>query len=132
LDVKGIVLPVVVSDSLGDFIEPPLLLSSVLSPSLQVHLGVSVHLSNSVEWKLRDNVEWSVNVESEFLIESFCFCLYCVYISNLPPLVGTVVSVVNLNLLSFSIFTLVHIKASVGRLDVAEMFTSISEDLEPS
>jgi hypothetical protein len=52
LDVEAIVLPVVVSYSLGDFIEPPLLLSCVLSPSLESNLGITVHLSDSVEWKL--------------------------------------------------------------------------------
>jgi hypothetical protein len=52
LDIKAVVLPVVVSDSLGDFIEPELLLSGVLSPSLENHLSSSKHLSNSVEWKL--------------------------------------------------------------------------------
>jgi len=132
LDVKGIVLPVVVSDSLGDFIEPPLLLSSVLSPSLQVHLGVSVHLSNSVEWKLRDNVEWSVNVESKFFIKSLGFSLDSINITNLPSLVCSIVSVVDTNSLSFFILISTNVEASVSLLDVTEMLTSISEDLEPS
>jgi hypothetical protein len=52
LDFKAIVLPVVISDSLGDFIEPELLLSDILSPSLEDHVSSSEHLNNSVEWKL--------------------------------------------------------------------------------
>jgi hypothetical protein len=52
LDVKAVVLPVVVSDCLGLLIKPELLLSGVLSPSLEYHVGSSKHLSNSVEWKL--------------------------------------------------------------------------------
>jgi hypothetical protein len=52
LDIKAIVLPIVVSDSFGDFIEPELLLSCVLSPSLEYHVGSSEHLSDSIEWKL--------------------------------------------------------------------------------
>jgi hypothetical protein len=35
LNIKAVVLPVVVSDSLGDLIEEELLLSLVLSPSLE-------------------------------------------------------------------------------------------------
>jgi hypothetical protein len=70
LDVKAVVLPVVVSNSLGLFIEPELLLSYILSPSLEDHVGSTKHFSNSVEWKLRDKVEWSVDVEAELFIES--------------------------------------------------------------
>jgi hypothetical protein len=51
LDIKAVVLPVVVSDSLCDFIKPELLLSLVVSPSLEDHVGSSEHLSDSVEWK---------------------------------------------------------------------------------
>jgi hypothetical protein len=54
LNVKAVVLPVVVSDGLGDFIEEELLLSLVISPSLEDHVGSSKHLSDSVKWKLRD------------------------------------------------------------------------------
>jgi len=124
--------PVVILDGLRNFIEIPLLRSCVLSPSLQPDVVSTVALSNSIEWKFRDDVEWSVNVETKFLIQALCFSLHSINISNLPSLVGSIVSVVNLNLLSFDIFTLVYIKAFVGRLDVTEMFTSISEDLEPS
>jgi hypothetical protein len=42
------------------------------------------------------------------------------------------VSVVNLNSLSFFIFTLENIKAPVGFLDVAEVFSSEYEDLPPA
>jgi hypothetical protein len=37
-----------------------------------------------------------------------------------------------LNILSFNIFTLEYIKASVGLLNVAEVFSAVDEDLEPS
>jgi hypothetical protein len=72
LDFQGIALPwsIVVSNSLGLLIEPPLLLCNIVSPSLEPHVSVTVHLSNSVEWELGDKIEWSVDVESEFFIES--------------------------------------------------------------
>jgi hypothetical protein len=133
LDVKSIVLPVVVSDSLSDFIEPPLLLSDVVSPSLEVHCCIAVHLSNSIEWKLRDKIEWSVNVETKFFIKTLGFSLcFLIKIEYLPSLVGTVVSVVDLNFLAFNIFSLVYIKASVCILDVTEMLSLIDKDLPPT
>jgi hypothetical protein len=92
-----------------------------------------VHLCNSVEWKLRDNVEWSVDVESEFLIQSFSLSLcLLVKIKNLPSLVGSVVSVMNLDSCAFLILSLDNIKASIRFLDVAEVFSSESKDLPPA
>jgi hypothetical protein len=44
-------LPVIVLDSLGDFIEVPLLGSGVSSSSLQPDVVGTVALSNSLEWK---------------------------------------------------------------------------------
>jgi hypothetical protein len=130
LNFQSIVLPVVVSDSLGDLIEPPLLLSGVVSPSLEGHLGVSVHLSNSVEWKLRNDVEWSVDLETELFVKSLGFCLNSVNINNLPSLVGTIVSLMNNNFLSFNIFTSTNIKA-FSILPVDKVFVLILEDLPP-
>jgi hypothetical protein len=37
-----------------------------------------------------------------------------------------------LDILSFNIFTLEYIEASVGLLDIAEVLTTIDKDLEPS
>jgi hypothetical protein len=73
LDVKAVVLPVVVSDCLRDFVEPELLLPCVLSPSSESDLSITMHLSDSVERKLGYNVEWSVDVESKFFIKSLGF-----------------------------------------------------------
>jgi hypothetical protein len=68
LDIEAVVLPVVVSDGLGFFIEPELLLSNIVSPSLEDHVGSSEHLSNSVEWKFRNEIEWSIDVETKLFI----------------------------------------------------------------
>jgi hypothetical protein len=124
---------VVVSDSLGLFIKEELLLSLVVSPSLEDNVVGSNALSHSVEWKLRDKIEWSVDVESKLFIQSLGLSLcFLVKIENLPSLVGSIVSWVDLNFLSLVIFTLENIKASIGFLDVAEMFSLVDEDLEPS
>ena len=72
-------------------------------------------------------------METEFLIKTLSLSLsLLVKIKYLPSLVGTIVSGVNLNLLSFIVFSLENIKAFVGVLDVAEVFTREDEDLPPS
>jgi hypothetical protein len=131
LDFKAKVLPVVVFDGLSNLIEEELLLSCILSPSLEDHIGSSKHLSNSVEWKLRDNIEWSIDVESEFLIQSLSLSLCSlVKIDNLPFLVTAISLSINNNLSSFLIFRLFNIKA-LSVLNVAESVNLKFEDLEP-
>jgi hypothetical protein len=104
LDVKAIVLPVVVPDSLSDLIEPELLLSYVLSPSLEDNVGSSEHLNNSVEWHLRDNVEWSVDVEAELFVQSLGLSLsFLVHVKYLPSLVLVSSLVLDTNSLTFLI-----------------------------
>jgi hypothetical protein len=63
-------LPVVVLDSLGDTIEVPLLISSVVSLSIHQDIVGTVALNNSSEWEFRDNVEWSVDMETEVFVDS--------------------------------------------------------------
>jgi hypothetical protein len=88
LDFEAVVLPVVVSKSLRLFIEPELLVSGILSPSLKDNVSTTKHLSNSVEWKLGDKVEWSIDVEAKFFIQSLSSSLFSlVKIKNLPFLV---------------------------------------------
>jgi hypothetical protein len=114
LDVKDIILPLLVFDSLGLFIESPFL-SPIVSPSPQDNLGSAEHLNHHVEWKLRDDVEWSVDVESKILVETLSFSLsFLVKIKNLPSLVGTVMSIVDSYSLAFLICVTRNIKASVG------------------
>jgi hypothetical protein len=107
LDFQSIVSPwsIIVSDGLGLFIEEPLLLSSTISPSLEPYVSVTVHFSNSVEWKLRDEIEWSVDVEAKFFIESLSLKLNCISIYDLPSLVGSVMFVPYNYWLSFNIFS---------------------------
>jgi hypothetical protein len=111
LDVPTVVLPVVVSDSLGDFVEPELLLSLIVSPSLEDHVGSAKHFSNSVEWEFRNKVEWSVDVETEVIIHSLGLCLgSLVKIENLPFLVLLSSVVSNTNGISFFVLAVSNIK----------------------
>jgi hypothetical protein len=132
LNVEAIVLPVVVSDSLSDFIEEELLLSLVLSPSLKDHVGSTKHLSYSVEWKLRYKIEWSIDMESKFFIESLSLNLISfIKIKYSPLLSSGSVIVKYLNWVSFNIFTSSDIKClSVGPVD--ELILFVLEELEPS
>jgi hypothetical protein len=132
LDFDSVVLPVVVSDSLGNLIEPELLLSDILSPSLEDHVGTTEHLNNSIEWKFRDKVEWSVDIEAKFFIKSLGFSLGClVNIEDLPFLSFGSVVAPNLNWVSFYIFSSSNIKGLVvGPVD--ELVVLVLEDLEPS
>jgi len=88
LDFNCIVLPVVISDGLGDSIEEPLLCLVVLFPSVKLDVVVSVSLGNSLHWKSGSDVEWSVDMESEVAINSLCCWLTnSIDVDNLPSLV---------------------------------------------
>jgi hypothetical protein len=95
--------------------------------------GVStIHFSNSVEWKFGDNVEWFIDHETEFLIESLGLNFVClVNIKNLPLLICSIVVSVNTNLGSFFVFASNDFKdlivAPVDKLVVLKL-----EDLPPS
>jgi hypothetical protein len=103
LDFKAISSPHIAFNGLSRLIEPPLLLLGILSVSSDCHIiGVSFH--KSVHWKLRDNIEWPVDVESKFFVESLGLSLcHLVKIEDLPSLVGSVGSSTDLDILSFFI-----------------------------
>ena len=87
MNVKAVVLPVVVSDGLGLFIEPELLLSGVSSPSLEDHVGSTKHLGNLIQRKLRNKIEWSIDVKSELLVETLSLNLVSlIEVNNIPDL----------------------------------------------
>jgi hypothetical protein len=107
-------------------------LSLVLSPSLEDHVGTTKHLSNSVEWKLRYEVEWSIDMETKFFVQSLSLNLSSlVKIDNLPLLVSSIVVTPNSNSLSFLVLCSSNIKdLIVGPVD--ELIFVELEDLEPS
>jgi hypothetical protein len=96
---------VIVSNGLGNFIKPKLLVFSIVSPSLKYNIGTSEHFSNSVEWKLRNNIEWSINVETKLFIQTFSGSLFgFVKVKYLPFLVSFSGITPNTNLGSFFVF----------------------------
>jgi hypothetical protein len=122
----------IVSDSLGYFIEPELLASSVLSPSLKDDLSITKHFSDSVEWKFRHDVEWSVDMETKLFIQSLGLSLlFLVKIEDLPSLMFTTIVTPDSDCVSFFIFASFNIKDLVV-LPIDELSTFILEDLEPS
>jgi hypothetical protein len=132
LDINAIVLPVVVFNGLGDFIEPELLLSGVVSPSLEDKVSSSKHLNNSVEWKLRNNVEWSIDMESKFFVNTLSSCLVgLIKIDDIPFLGFRTIVTPYLNWVSFFISSSSNIEdLLVSPID--ELTTFELEDLEPS
>jgi hypothetical protein len=132
LDFHGIVLPLLRSNCLAALVEVELLSNSVLGPSSELDIVSSNTFSNSLHWQSWDKIEWSSNVETEFLVQSRCwlFVLF-VKINNLPSLVSTFMKSVNDNSLTFYIFSSGNIKYfSVS--DVHKVFSFIDESLEPS
>jgi len=125
-------LPVVVLDGLGDSIEVPLLCSSIVSPSLQPNIVGTVALNNSVEWKLGDKVEWSVDVESEIFADSLSLDGLCfVKIDDIPDLSLGSIAAPHLYWVAFNIFTSSDTKYLVVG-PVGELVFLILEDLEPA
>jgi len=125
-------LPVVVLDGLGDSIEVPLLCSSIVSPSLEPYVVGTVALSNSIEWKLGDKVEWSVDMESKVFADTLGLdCLCFVKIDYIPDLsLGSIVAP-HLYWVAFLVFSSSDIKdLVVGPVD--ELVVLILEDLEPA
>jgi hypothetical protein len=132
LDLNGVVLPVIGSDSLGLWIEEVLLSSSVLSPSSEVHVVSTMSFNNSLHWKSGSEVEWSVGMETEISDESLFLDLFSfINVDNLPFLVGTSISLVYLNVLVFNILVSFDIKDSVV-FDVCNEFSFKNEELPPS
>jgi len=104
---------------------------SVLSPSHEGDVVVSFSFSNSVHWESRDNVEWSVHVESEFVIYSCLWNWFCfINIDDSPSLVCSSMLVPNNNISSFFIFSSMDINCLIVS-QVDEVFSLIDEDLPP-
>jgi hypothetical protein len=89
-------------------------------------------LSNSSEWKFGDEVEWSIDMESEFFVKSLSLRSLCfIKIDNIPLLgFGSVVAP-NLNWVSFFVLTISNIKGFVV-VPVDELVVLILEYLPPS
>ena len=109
--------------------------SDVLSPSLQPDIVGTVALSNSLHWHSRSDVEWSVDVETELLVEALGSVLgSLVEVDDLPSLVGIVLAVsilaVDDDLLTFFVLSSLNFNhLVVGWID--QEFTLQLEDLEP-
>jgi len=109
-----------------------LLGSSVVSPSLQPNVVGSVALNDSLEWKSGSDVEWSIDVESEFIIHSLGSNFFSfVKIDNLPLLMSSSVVTPYTYSLAFLVFTSFDVK-DFTTLPIDELVVLILEHLEPS
>jgi hypothetical protein len=91
-----------------------------------------VTFDNSSEWKFRDNVEGSVDVESEVFADSFNLrTLGLVKVDNCPSLVSSSVVTEYSNSVAFLVFASFNVK-NLATLPVDELFVLIFEHLPPS
>ena len=121
-----------VLNSLANVIKEPLLRLSTGTSSLEDNVSSTVEIKDSLHWEFRNNVEWSVNVETEFLVKSFSWCfLFSIAIDNAPSLIWSIVSLPNLNVITFRVSVSSNIKYFTA-LDILENITLINEDLPPA
>jgi hypothetical protein len=106
--------------------------SRVVSPSLHGDVVGTNAFSHSSEWELGLKVEWSVDMEAPFFVESLgLWSLGLVNVDDLPLLLlASVVSEYS-NCGSFFILSTLDFKDLAG-LPVDKLVVLILEDLEPS
>jgi hypothetical protein len=91
-----------------------------------------VALSNSIEWKFGDEIEWSIHMETEVLVQSLGLWSLCfIKIDNIPLLSSGSIVGPNLNWGTFTVIATFDIKNFLV-LPVDELVVLILEDLPPS
>jgi hypothetical protein len=104
----------------------------VVSPSSHSNIVGTDALNHSVEWKLGNNMEWSVYMETEVFVKSFDLRTLClVKIDNSPSLSCSSIVSMYLNWVSFFVLTTLNIK-NLTTLPVDELILLILEDLPPT
>ena len=113
-------------------VEDPLLGVLVGNMSLNGDAASTNNVHGSAHWESRDNVEWSIDIESEVTVEALStLTLDGVQVNNVPFLVAAVVSVPGDNVLTFLVLATPDIESLIV-LDIHELFSLVSEELEPS
>jgi hypothetical protein len=122
---------VVILNCLRDIIEVPLLGSGVLSPSLQGNIVGTNALDDSLHWQSRSNVEWSVDMETEVVVDPLgSYSISFIKIYYTPLLSSSICVTVNYNCMSFFILFILNTKC-FRSLPVDELVLLIFEYLEP-
>jgi len=119
------------SNGQGLLVEPPFLsVSAILG--LDDHVSVVDKIKISTVWKLRDDEEWSFDIETEFFIQfSLSWLTFpFVNVDNVPLLMDSSVLEVDHDVSAFSI----NISLNFNNLSffVGNELTIISEELPPS
>jgi len=82
----------------SSFIKYELLLSFVHGPLFDSQVvSTTLVLNHSVGWQSGDNIEWFVDLESEFLVKSLSLSGCLVSVDDLPSLIGAIGSIGNTN-----------------------------------
>lgn len=134
MNLKSIVTPVHVEDELGLLVESELVCACWwVHLVAEVSVPVSAHVGVLGGGSLWNKDEWSIDVESELLVDALSWLLAClVKINNLPFLVESLVWWVDNYVLALLVLSSVNIEYLVVD-DVLELSCarSIFEDLEP-
>jgi hypothetical protein len=122
-------------DSQRSLIKPPDL-SSLSISCLDNHVSVVDDLEISVLVHSRDDMEWSLNIESEFFIKFTLgwFSLPLINVNNVPFLMdSSVLGLITLDMSSFGIGSSLNVKVFVHTLlEGSNVSTFNSEQLPPS
>ena len=89
------------------------------------------NFDNSLHPHLRDNVEWSINVETEVIVHSLDSVSSGINIDDVPSLASLSTSWLKTHFLSFFILASIHLEALLV-VDILEVVASVSEELPPS
>ena len=110
---------------------PDLSLSSIWN--LDHHISIVDQVKVSVLWQFRDNIEVSLDVKTELLIEFTLnwLTLPLVNIHNIPLLIDLTMGLMNNDVLLFSVNSTLDIKY-LSVLDVSDECTFFLEELPPS
>jgi hypothetical protein len=107
-------------------------LGFVVSPSLDGNIVGSNTLSNSVEWKFGNEIEWSVHMETPIFVQSLSlWSSGFVEIFNIPSLSESSIVTPNTNSSAFFVLLSFNVK-NFAALPVNELVLFKLEDLEPS
>jgi len=115
-------LPLLISDCLSLLIEPEDLVVSVLLPSVEVDPSSTVALHDSLHWHVRSQVEGSVDMETEFFVQSLISILLSIInVNDIPSLVHLTIVCFDNNLSGFLILGSIDIEDSCGLFDIDEL-----------
>jgi len=116
-------------DSLSSRIQEELLGVSVPDKCLQHDVSCSNKFSNSVHWQSRNEIEWSVLLNSELAFPVDWLSFFIVTVDDCPFLIGTVSSCLGNHISTINVLVTFNCKHEIS--DIDEIVALVFEQLEP-